>query len=60
MKRLYWLLMSLINNDYSLEYTKYGEGEYLAKHGVPNGVDDAPTVIEGEELVKLDKHLQQL
>lgn len=58
MKRLYWLIQSLFNPVYNDEYKRLGEGEYLAKHGVFNGVNKPDIhMIEGEAIRKLDKHL---
>ena len=58
MKRLYWLIQSLFNPVYNDEYRRLGEGEYLAKHGVAN--EDKVHMIEGEAVIKLDKHLKHI
>jgi len=33
MKRLYWLILSMISPAYNDEYNRLGEAEYLARHG---------------------------
>jgi len=60
MKRLYWLIQSLFNPVYEDERREYGTGEYLARHGIANSIDDQVHMIEGESLVKLDKHLKHI
>lgn len=60
MKRLYWLIQSIFNPVYSDEYRQYGEGEYLARHGVANEVSEKFNMIEGNAVIKLDKHLKHI
>lgn len=61
MKRLYWILMALFNPVNSDELMRMGGwGEYLAHHGVENEIDDEVHMIEGEAVIKLDKHLKHI
>lgn len=60
MKRLYWLILSMFNPVYSDEYRQYGEGEYLARHGVANDIDDTVKTMQGLPVVKLSKHLKHI
>lgn len=53
MKRIFWLILAHLNPVWNDELRRLGEGEYLAKHGVYTEVK----IIEGEAIVKLDKHL---
>ena len=60
MKRLYWLIQSLFNPVYNDECRRLGEGEYLAKHGVANETKEDYKMIEGEAVIKLQKHLKHI
>ena len=60
MKRLYWLIQSIFNPVYNDEYRRLGEGEYLAKHGVANEENEHIRMIEGEAVIKLQKHLKHI
>lgn len=54
MKRIYWILMALFNPVNSDELMRLGGwGEYLAKHGVANEIDDELHMIEGEAIREL-------
>ena len=59
MKRLYWLILTLISPAHNDELVRLGEGEYLAKHGVSNEIEKPDIhMIEGEAVIKLLKHLR--
>lgn len=65
MKRLYLLvkytLLACFDTTHSYELTKAGGwGEYYAKHGIGNSIDDTVNTLQGEPLVKLDKHLRHI
>jgi len=59
MRRLYWLIQSLFNPPYEDDRRKHGTGEYLADKGIANEIDDSVYTLQGEPLVKLDKHLNK-
>lgn len=54
MKRIYWLIMSIVWPPYIGEYKRLGEAEYLARHGAIEWKE-----VEGEAVIKLDKHLNK-
>jgi len=58
MKRLYYLFLTLVSPAHNDEYNRLGEGEYLASHGVMS--EDRPKMIQGEAIVRLSKHLQNI
>lgn len=58
MRKLYWLILSMISAAHNDEYNRLGEGEYLASHGVANEIEKPDIrMIEGEAVIKLQKHL---
>lgn len=61
MKRLYWLILSMISPVHNDEYNRLGEGEYLASHGVFNDIQKPDIhMVEGEAVIKLQKHLKHI
>ncbi len=60
MKRLFWKLLTYISPAHNDELNRLGEGEYLAKHGIANEVKEDYKVIEGEAVIKLQKHLKRV
>lgn len=60
MNKLFWKLLTYISPAHNDELNRMGEGEYLAKHGIFNEIDDMKGIhtIEGQAVIKLLKHLK--